>query len=169
MKRFILVSFQLFVAAAGFLCLTVGCTTASLPDGTLEGGAGTTPTIVAPVTSEPDPLDGTRWELVAFESEERTPSIPEQPRLFVKFQKGALSLRGGCNSVGGHYVLENNHITITFTKRTEVDCSDRYPGINEVEYAFSTAMPTFESYTIADDWLRIRYVDGELLLRRVPD
>ena len=79
MKRFILVGFQLFAVTAGLLWLTVGCTT--------EGDAGMTPThtYIVPVTSEPDPLDGTRWELVAFENKTRTPDIPEQPRLFTTF------------------------------------------------------------------------------------
>lgn len=166
MKRLILGGLQLFAVAAGFFCLTVGCTSTNLPDGTLEGGTGTAPTIVAPVTSEPDPLDGTRWELVAFESQARSPSIPGQPRLLVEFKKGELSLRGGCNAVSGHYRIENNRIIITFVKATQVDCSDSKPGINEIEDAFSYAMPTFESYTIEGDQLRIRYADGELLFSR---
>lgn len=163
MKRFILVVFQLFVAAAGFLYLTVGCTT--------EGGAGMTPTHthIVPVTSVPDPLDGTRWELVTFESEARIPNIPEQPRLFIAFNIGELSLQGGCNVVSGHYQIENNRITITFVEATQVDCSDSMPRINEIEDAFSNAMPTFESYMIEGDQLRIRYADGELLFRRVSD
>jgi heat shock protein HslJ len=163
MKRFILVCFQLFVAAAGFLCLIVGCTT--------DGGTGMTPThtYIVPVTSEPDPLDGTRWELVAFESEARTPGIPEQPRLFIAFIRGELSLQGGCNAVSGHYRIENTRVTITFVEATQVDCSDSMPGINEIENAFSNAMPTFESYTIEGDQLRIRYADGELLFRRVSE
>ena len=57
-----------------------------------------TQTYIVPVTSEPDPLDGTRWELVAFESEARIPGIPEQPRLFIAFNRGKLSLQGGCNA-----------------------------------------------------------------------
>lgn len=161
MKRFILVGFQLFAVVAGFLCLTVGCTT--------EGGIEITPTqtYIMPVTSEPDPLDGTRWVLVAFESEARTSSIPEQPRLFIAFNKGDLGLQGGCNAVNGHYRIENNRITITFMEATQMDCSDSMPGINEIEGAFSNAMPTFESYTVEGEQLRIRYADGELLFRRV--
>lgn len=95
--------------------------------------------------------------------------MPEQPRFFVEFQKGELSLRGGCNSIGDHYVLESSAITITFAKATQMDCSFLGPNINEVEEAFSNAMLTFESYRIEDEQLRIRYVDGELVFRRVPD
>jgi hypothetical protein len=158
-KRFISVGFQLFVVAASFLCLTVGCMT--------ESGTGMTPTAtyIVPVTSEPDPLDGLRWELVEFGG---GPCVPEQPKLFVKFEEGALRLQGGCNRISGHYLIENDHITITFVKRTEVDYPD-LEKIEEVVYAFSNAMPAFESYAIEDDWLRIRYADGELLFRRVSE
>jgi len=169
MLRFTLVSLRLFVAAISLLCLTASCMATNPPEGTRESSAGRTPLVITPVISEPDPLDGTRWELMAFESEERTPRIPEQPRLFVEFKKGGLSFRGGCNYVGGHYLLENDRIMITFSEQTLVDCSDSKPGINEVETAIFTAMQTFESYTIADDQLRIRYIDGELLFRRVSD
>ena len=160
MKRFILIGFHLFVAVAGFLLLTVGCTT--------EGGAGMTPThtYIVPVTSEPDPLDGTRWELIAFESESSTPAIPEQPRLFIAFNRGELGLQGGCNTISGHYQIENNRITITFVEATQVDCSNSMPGINEIENALSNAIPTFESYTLESDQLRILYADGELIFRR---
>lgn len=163
MKRFILVGFQLFVATTSFLCLTVGCTT--------EGGAEMTPTYtyIVPVASEPDPLDGTRWELVTIESEATTPAIPEQLQLFMAFKSGELSLQGGCNTVSGHYQIENNRITITFVEATQVDCSDSRPGINEIENAFSNAMPTFESYTIEGDQLHILYADGELLFSRVSE
>ena len=67
-------------------------------------------------------------------------------------------------------MLENEHITMTFVQRTEVDCSYLGPNVNEIEIAFSTAMATFDSYSLEDDeQLRIRYIDGELLLRRVAD
>jgi heat shock protein HslJ len=161
MKRFILIGFQLFAVVGGFLCLTMGCT--------IEGGTGITPThtYIVPVTGEPDPFEGTRWELVTFESEARTSSIPEQPRLFIAFNRGELSLQGGCNAVSGHYRIENNRNTITFVEATQVDCSDSMAGINEIEDAFSNAMPTFESYKIEGDQLRIHYAEGELLFRRV--
>jgi heat shock protein HslJ len=167
MKRSLLVSFRLSVAAAGSLCLAAGCTTAGPSAGTLEGGAGMTPThtYVVPVTSEPDPLNGTRWELVDFEG---GPSLPEQPKLFVEFEGGALNLRGGCNRVSGHYLIEDDYITVTFSDMTLIDCSD-LEEVEAVEFAFSNVMPAFETYVIEDDRLRIRHADGELLFRRVPD
>jgi len=84
-------------------------------------------------------------------------------------KRGEVSLRGGCNSIIGHYKLENHHITITFAKRTEMDCSYLGPEVNEIEEVFSTAMLTFESYTMTADQLRIQYADGELILRHASD
>ena len=160
MKHIIPIGFQLFIVIAGLLNSLVGCTTESYSEIT------PTHTYIVPVTSEPDPLDGTRWELIAFESKGSTLAIPKQPRLFMVFNKGELSLQGGCNAIHGHYRIENNRLKITFVKATLVDCSDSIPGINEIEDAFSNAMPTFESYTIEGDQLRIRYADGKLFFRR---
>jgi len=107
--------------------------------------------------------------LVAFESEEIAPSIPEQPQFFVEFWKGQLSLHGGCNSVFGNYVLQNDHITITFAESTEVGCSHLGSSVNEIELLFSISMLSFDTYAFNEDELRISYVDGEILLQRVSD
>ena len=96
----------------------------------------------------------------------RAPSVPEQARFFVRFKKGALGFHGGCNQIGGYYLIESDQITITFSERTEVDCSGMYPGVNEVEQAFFVAMQSFEWYAIESGQLRIRYAGGELLFRR---
>lgn len=159
---------SMFVIVLNF---AMGCSMINPHDSTVkvETRVAPTATYIVPVTSEPDPLSGTRWKLVAFDSEESIPSIPEQPVFVVEFQKGELSLHGGCNSVGGHYVLHNNNITITFAERTEVDCSHLGPKVNQVEEVFSAAMLTFDSYTLEDGQLRIRYIDGELLLHRLYD
>ncbi len=93
-NRLIWISFKSFFAIVGFLYLIMGCTVVNQPDGTLRNSSvlTPTPTYIVPVTSEPDPLDGTRWELVAFERAEGSPSLPEQPRFFVEFQQGEVSL-----------------------------------------------------------------------------
>jgi len=160
MKHTIPIGFQLFAVAVSLIWLIAACT---IDDG---DGITATPIYIVPVTSEPDPLDGTRWELVAFETEAKIPSIPEQPRLFIAFNAGELNLQGGCNDVSGHYQIDDNRITITFVNATLVDCSDSVPGINEVEDSFADAMPTFESYVIDGDQLRIRVADGEVIFRR---
>lgn len=63
-------------------CLMTGCAMATLPDDApvatpqmtdtpLVATRATATTVVSvPVASEPDPLDGTRWELVAFVGQE---------------------------------------------------------------------------------------------------
>lgn len=157
---------QLLVVVGALLYLIAGCQATDSRSDTHTVDAVTTPIFLAPVTSQPDPLDGTRWELVAFEGESKTLNIPEKPRLFVVFHKGSLGLEGGCNQVGGYYRIKNDHITITFAEATQVDCSEQMPGINEIEKAFTDAMPAFNSYTIDGDWLRIRYAGGEILFRR---
>ena len=57
--------------AVSFLYFVSGCKRVNLPGSTLESDISGIPTstYIVPVTSESDPLDGTRWLLVAFESE----------------------------------------------------------------------------------------------------
>jgi heat shock protein HslJ len=126
------------------------------------------PLVVKPEKSEPDPLDGTRWELVAFVNERKQPSLPEQVQAVIEFNEGLLSFEAGCNNVGGYYLLDEEHITMTFMAQTLVDCSDK-AGVMEVEAAFVAAMETFETYQLGEGELRIRHTGGELLFRRLAD
>lgn len=160
MKRVVLIGLLVLGVAAGLLWLIAGFTNV--------GGNGMNPThtSIASVTGGPDPLDGTRWELVAIESEATALHIPEQPGLFIAFSGGELSLQGGCNDVGGHYQIDGNRITVSFVVATQVDCSDSMPGINATEVGLSNAMPTFESFVIEGDQLRINYAEGKVLFRR---
>lgn len=121
--------------------------------------------VAADIEDIEDPLSGTRWQLLAFADG----TLTEQPEMWVEFKNGGLSIEGGCNSVGGSYELNDEQITMGLSKTTGVDCSQEKPGANEIESEFFTALRTFESYTISDDELRIRYADGELLLRRLVD
>ena len=99
--------FCFHVITVSFFLLVTSCTPAS------SLGHTATPLVVTPFEAEPNPLDDTSWGLVGFESAEVTPSIPDQPQLFVEFKNGQLSLEGGCNAIGGQYLVENNHINIT--------------------------------------------------------
>ena len=181
MKRFTVI--QVFFVLVSFLSL-LGCTNVSVLDNTpVDNIQATltptltmtpapiltpTPTFIVPVTSYPDPLDGSSWELLAFEGDENAPGISEPSPFSVHFKGGGVDLDGGCNSVSGHYILENERITITFAFRTEVECTP--PIINAVEMAFADAMVTFDSYALEEDGiLRIRYADGELLLHRIAE
>lgn len=151
----------------GFLFVVVGCKMTGM-DNTHERGSGSTDTLViAPVTSHPDPLDGTQWELIAFEERGSMLSIPVEPQPVIEFDGGTLRLVTGCNDPGGHYVIEDDKIMVTFSRVTTMDCTDVLGvDVMAVESVFSTAMPTFESYAIEENMLHIFYPDGELLFRR---
>lgn len=133
--------------------------------------AGSTDTVViAPVASQPDPLDGTRWEVVAIEDRDSVVSIPAEQQLVIEFDKGTLRIVTGCNDPGGHYVVEDNKITITFFRATTMDCTDSISTeVMAIESVLSAVIPTFESYTIAGDELHIFYAAGELQFRRIDD
>lgn len=173
------VRLRLGIVTTLLLFLIAGCTPTTPTTSTIsttspeDTGANhlLTATAIVPVTSEPDSLSGTRWELVAIEGVSYTPEqIPEQARPYIEFNEGILALRNTCNGPGGQYLLDNDQITITTADMTAMDCSDDMdPVIMEVESAFFTAMLTFESYSIEDDQLRIQYEDGEILFRRLSE
>lgn len=178
MSHITLVRLRLGIVTILLLFLIAGCTptastistTSTTPPEDTGADYLLTATAVVPVTSEPDPLTGTRWELVAFESREIVPTISDQPRPFIEFNQGLLALRNTCNGPGGHYLLENEQITITFAEMTAMDCSDELGSdIMEVESAFFATLPTFESFAIEGDQLRISYEDGEILFRRLSE
>lgn len=156
-RRFQAVSIGIVV---GCLLLVLGCR-----------GSGSTDTVmVVPVASHPDPLDGTRWKVVAMEDRNNTVNIPADSQLVIEFDKGTLRVVTGCNNPGGHYVLEDSKISITFFRATTMDCTDSIgTDIMAIESVFNSAIPTFESFVIDGDELHIFYADGELQFRRVSD
>ncbi|MHB0877895.1 MAG: META domain-containing protein [Anaerolineae bacterium] len=136
---------------------------------TMASGCGrTAPTVASfPVTSEPDPLRGTRWQLVAFQSREAVPSLPDEPDLFVTFSEGVMRVRGGCNTSTALYVLDGQRFTVTTVTQTLKDCPDLV--VDQLERSLASALSQCRSYTIDRDELRIRFEGGELLLRRAPN
>lgn len=152
MAKFAIFCFYSSVLVMVFLP-TAGCTFAE-------------PIVITPVKSDPDPLDGTRWELIAFEGDQSAPIIPDVVHPVIKFDAGVLDFDAGCNSVSGHYLIENNRITMTFMEQTLVSCQDK-PEVMEIEERFVAAMETFQTYVIEDDRLRIRYSAGQLLFFRI--
>jgi heat shock protein HslJ len=148
--------------AVSFLVLATACNAGENRSGSTE------PMVIAPVTSDPDPLTGSSWELVEFEDQNSLVDIPVEPTPFIKFEKGTLNLITGCNDPGGHYLLENNQITISFTRVTTMDCTDTSgSAVMALESAFSAALLSFDTYTIDEDKLHISYADGALLFHRI--
>ena len=152
MAKFAIFCFYSSVLVMVFLS-TAGCTSAE-------------PVVITPVKSDPDPLDGTRWALIAFEGDQSAPIIPDDVHPVINFDAGVLDFDAGCNSVSGHYLIENNRITMTFMEQTLVSCQDK-PEVMEIEERFVAAMETFQTYVIEDDRLRIRYSAGQLLFFRI--
>jgi len=168
--------YRVFLVIVGILYFSMGCASISRSDSKLNDNIEktlvptqaltSTSTFVVPVTSYPDPLNGTQWELLSFENKESSLKIPENLMFLVWFDDGNLSFRGGCNSIGGHYILENERITMIFAERTEIDCSYLGPNVNEIEEAFSNSMLTFNMFKIEGEQLCIYYKDGEIIFRK---
>lgn len=163
---------RVFVIIISVFFSTVGCGSTSPTYNARQDNfkSTTTPIIITPVVSEPDPLDGTQWKLISIVDREKIITISKDTQPLVQFNKGGLGFYVGCNDINGYYELDNHDITITFSERTVMDCTDRLGvEIMEVEELFYQAMQTFESYSVKDDQLRIYYADGEMLFRHSPN
>ncbi len=159
------VLFRVFIIIGVFFS-TVGCASASATYNARQDNFQNTatPIIITPVVREPDPLDGTQWKLVSIVNPEEVITTSTDTQPLVQFNNGGLGFYVGCNDINGYYELVNNDISITFSERTVMDCTDRLGvEIMEIEESFYQAMQTFESYSLQDDQLRIYYGDGELL------
>jgi len=157
-----------------FTAVFTGCTAGSESAETTAANGTRTITPGIPVTSEPNPLAGTRWELIALESQGEPLTIPDEPQVTLRFRDGSVVLRTGCNDPGGHYLLHENNIEIIFSRITGQSCEgEEYggPPISAIETAFRTALsaPTIWLYELEDDTLHIQYLGGEMELRRLPD
>lgn len=153
----------------GILVLLGGCTSTEVANN-LEQNEFETPTrvVVTPVISEPDPLNNTRWEMVAFSDQEKTLAIPKDTQPTIQFNDGALLFFIGCNDLNGYYELDNQRITITLSESTAMDCTDRLGAETmAIEERFYNVMQTFESYSVEGNELRIYHADGELLFHRI--
>ena len=161
----------LLTAFLVFLCLSYGCMFS--PTTTEDINEATDTSSDLPVTSFPDPLTGTRWQLLSFANTEASPRIPEELHIIVWFDKGGIGYKGGCNSVSGYYHLDNEKITTSVREMTLVDCSDDYLGSEkmEIDSEFYNSMESFREFALNDsaNELRIFYEDGELLLHKARE
>jgi hypothetical protein len=103
--------------AIGILILTLWVIPAIQPYPQRENFDQVMPLVVKPEKSDPDPLDGTLWELVAFVDERKQPNLPDQVQAVVEFNEGLLSFEAGCNNIGGYYMLDGEQITMTLRNK----------------------------------------------------
>lgn len=65
-------------------------------------------------------LAGTSWSVVAVNAR----ATPRNPSYFLRFEDRSLSAKFGCNSMGGDYRLNGDHLSVEFLMQTLISCPD---------------------------------------------
>ena len=119
------------------------------------GCGGTEPTPMTAVERGTKTLEGTKWNLVSFGLTRR--AVPK--KAFISFQDGRYSGHGGCNGVGGDYVIEDDKITLSAGFSTMMACPEL-----DLEHKYMKYLSSVSRYTIDGDTLDLRS-DDHILLR----
>jgi heat shock protein HslJ len=109
---------------------------------------------------EPRPsLDGTRWILESMGSHQALPGT----KITARFDEGSVGGSSGCNSYGGSYETDRNHLKIRELTSTLMACLDP-EGVMDQEAAYLRTLGAADDYEIVDGKLRISGSVGEALV-----
>ncbi|MFO7679579.1 MAG: META domain-containing protein [Chloroflexota bacterium] len=120
----------------------------------------------------PDPLVGTRWEVVNFNNGRSglvTPLLGTS--LTMEFgANGSLIGNSGCNTYSTSYQVNGSNITIGLPAGTQILCSEP-AGIMEQEFDFlNSALPSATTFRIDGNTLEIRTAGNQIAVvaNRIP-
>jgi heat shock protein HslJ len=117
---------------------------------------GVVPDVAA--QESPDPLDGTRWDLVAYR---KTRPIAGRD-LTVRFEGGRIRGEAGCNRFEGSYSVQGDSITVSDITGEDAECEEP-EGIMEQEEYYLQFLSDARTYAFVGDQLRIQRWDREQL------
>ena len=96
-------------------------------------------------------LEGSAWQLTAFSTNGELTPIPDNLTIFIKLETGKLQGNGGCNTIGGAYILDGNSLTVSNLISTKMYCEVAMPW----ETKFMEWLGHSASYTLQDKTLEI--------------
>lgn len=102
-------------------------------------------------------LEGLVWQVVSFmpaKSGTTAPQpvpVPADVTVSIKFEGGKVDGHGGCNHVGGSYVMNGNSLTVTGLLSTKMYCESAMKW----ETMFLDWLPESKSYTVKGETLEI--------------
>lgn len=112
-------------------------------------------------------LDGTRWRLTSLVDTNGPLSIPAEPIAYLEFEDDRLSFSVGCNPMVGDYSSDGKQLKVTFVAHQLIDCGDSIgDGAMNLERAFANSLPTWSTYDIENDELRIDFDGGQARFQR---
>lgn len=107
-------------------------------------------------------LEGRIWQLTTFAVNPTPQQVPEDVAITIKFEGGNIEGNGGCNNVGGAYVLDGKTLTISRLVSTKMFCEKS----SKWESMFLMHLEKSKSYSIKDEMLEINCGDmGKLIFR----
>lgn len=112
-------------------------------------------------------LNATQWELTAIGDQQVTDSQSGHG-VTLRFEDGAISGSGGCNSYGGQYQADPAAGTLDISQvvSTLMACLDN--GVMQTESDFLGALNQADRYEIVGSTLRIFAGDQTLVFRQIP-
>ena len=119
------------------------------------GCGGSKPTPVTATEKTARTLEGTNWKLVSFGLTRM--AVPQKAS--ISFKDGQYSGHGGCNGVGGDYVLDNEKIILSAGFSTMMACPEL-----DLEHKYMKYLNSVSRYSIDGDMLDLRS-DDHILLR----
>ena len=100
-------------------------------------------------------LEGTNWNLVSFGLTRM--AVPQKAS--ITFKEGHYNGHGGCNGVGGNYVLEGEKLTLSAGFSTMMACPEL-----DLEHKYMKYLGSVTGYSIEGNMLDLRS-DDKILLR----
>jgi heat shock protein HslJ len=115
---------------------------------------------------EPDPLQGTQWQLIDLDdgSESLIPVLPETEISAHFSEDGLLSGSAGCNGYSASYDVTNGSINVAGLVMTEIYCLEP-EGLMDQETQYLVDLSDAAAYLLGDDLLAVLNPEGALILR----
>lgn len=111
----------------------------------------------------PVPLEGTLWQLEAFEQGEAVSSVLAGTEITLTFADNKASGFSGCNWFSAEYSVDGSRLELGLIQQTVRACLE--PGVEEQERAFAKAFRTVTEYAIDGDRLTLVHAGGRLHFR----
>jgi len=126
------------------------------------------PPTVAP-SPVPDPLAGTRWEVINYNNGQGLVTLLVDSRIALDFgTDGQVSGNAGCNNYFTSYWVNGNSITIGQPSSTSLFCAEP-EGVMQQEAEFLETLQTAATFRIDGNTLEIRSADQTAVIaNRVP-
>lgn len=111
-------------------------------------------------TVAPASLDGTRWTVVAINGR----PVPVGADYFLAFARGTLSARFGCNSIGGPYSQNGDHLSAGDLEQTLIGCPE--PAAQFEQQGSAVLTSNMRAEFIGGQRMRLVSEAGSIELRR---